>query len=180
MRPAVHLLVLTTSELDRDLLTQLRPLLDAAFEGDFSETDWTHACGGHHVLALEEDRILAHAAVVPRRLTAGDRPLRTGYVEAVATVAEARHRGVGSRAMGEIDRLVRTGFELGALATGVHPFYEHLGWERWRGPTYAPGPDGPVRTAEDDDAVMVLRVGPSAGLDLTLPLRCDTRPGSAW
>ena len=53
-------------------------------------------------------------------------------------------------------------FELGALATGRWSFYERLGWERWRGPTFARDGDEVIRTEDDDDAVMVLRFGPSA------------------
>ena len=70
---------------------------------------------------------------------------------------------------------------LGALSTGAHAFYGRLGWERWRGPTYVRTSGGAIeRTEDEDDGVMVLRFGPSADLDLTLPICCEDRPGDAW
>jgi len=42
------------------------------------------------------------------------------------------------------------------------------------------GDGEPVRTPEDDDAVMVLRHGPSQGLDLSAVIICDQRAGEDW
>ena len=74
------------------------------------------------------------------------------------------------------------GYELGALADGtrIPGFYQRLGWEAWQGPTWAAGPDGPVRTAEEDGSVLVLRTPATGTLDLTGPLTCDWRPGDVW
>jgi hypothetical protein len=38
----------------------------------------------------------------------------------------------------------------------------------------------PVRTPEEDDGVMVLRHGPSQGLDLNADITCDQRSGDDW
>jgi hypothetical protein len=55
-----------------------------------------------------------------------------------------------------------------------------MGWERWRGPTYVRrGPDL-VRSADEDDGVMVLRQGPSQALDLTDAISCPGRAGDDW
>ncbi len=84
-------------------------------------------------------------------------------------------------AVAPVTDLIRAGFELGALGTGRHSFYERLGWERWQGPTFVRTAEGDVRrTEEDDDGVMVLRTGPTADLDLTGPLACEERPGDDW
>jgi hypothetical protein len=61
-----------------------------------------------------------------------------------------------------------------------HGVYERLGWERWRGPTYVRRGADLVRTEDEDDGVMVLRFGPSAGLDLTAPIACTERGGDDW
>lgn len=175
--PTIHVL---RTEASRDLLAEIRRLLDLAFEGDFSDDDWDHAVGGRHVVVRDGGVVLAHAAVVPRTLHAGDRSLRTGYVEAVATTVARRRQGWGTAAMTEAGVLIRREFELGALATGEHAFYARLGWQRWRGPTSARHGAEVVRTEEDDDAVMVLRVGPSRELDLTAPLTCEGRRGADW
>ena len=170
--------VLTTPEAPDDLLAEIRVLLGEAFD-HFSDDDWGHALGGWHVVA-GDGPVVAHAAVVPRVLEVAGRPLRTGYVEGVATVAASRHRGVGSLVMTEVATVVRNEFEMGALSTGAHGFYERLGWERWRGPTFARRGAEAVRTDDEDDGVMVLRFGPSADVDLAAPVSCDERPGDDW
>ena len=174
-----------TGQLTAGELASVRALLVDAFGGEFGDDDWDHALGGVHVLALDDrgdgDRsVVGHAAVVGRVLVAGERALRAGYVEAVATAPARQGRGVGSTVMARAGELVRGAAEVGALATGRHGFYARLGWERWRGPTSVARPAGREPTPDDDDAVMVLRFGPSAGLALDLPLTCDDRPGDPW
>jgi aminoglycoside 2'-N-acetyltransferase I len=174
-----------TDEVPADLLRQARQLMDVAFGDDpeeaFGDDDWEHGLGGVHVLLVEHGVVLTHAALVERTLHAGERPLRTGYVEAVATRPDREGEGLGSRAMSRITDLVRSSYDLGALGTGRWSFYERLGWERWRGPTYVRTAAGALeRTEEDDDGVMVLRTGPTADLDLEGPLACEERPGDVW
>jgi aminoglycoside 2'-N-acetyltransferase I len=163
-----------------DLLVEVRGLLEQAFAGDFSPADWEHALGGWHVVAADGGRIVAHAAVVPRILEVEGRAWHAGYVEAVVTVTERQREGLGSAVMTEVGELLRREFELAALATGRHPFYERLGWERWQGPTFVRRDESRVRTEADDDAVMVLRFGPSMGVDLTAPISCEARSGDHW
>jgi aminoglycoside 2'-N-acetyltransferase I len=172
--------VFTTQAAAAPLLDRVRRLLDEAFEGRFSPEDWEHALGGWHVVVVDDDVPLAHAAVVPRALVVGGRPWRAGYVEGVATATGRHGEGLGSLAMTHIDRLVRREFHMGALSTARHTFYEGLGWERWRGPTFVRRGRVLVRTEEDDDGLMVLRHGPSLGLDLTAPITCEARPGDDW
>ena len=171
---------LRTSEATTDRLEGIRRLLVDAFAGDFAEEDWQHTLGGWHVVVSEGGRIVAHAAVVPRTLDVGGRPLRAGYVEGVATAPHRQGTGLGTLAMAEASTVVREHFELGALSTGSHRFYAALGWERWRGPTFVRGGLGLIRTEDEDDGVMVLRFGPSAGIDLGAPLSCDARSGDDW
>ena len=64
----------------------IRALLDAAFDGDFSDDDWAHALGGTHALIEAGGAVIAHASVVPRVLDVGTQPVRAGYVEAVAVL----------------------------------------------------------------------------------------------
>jgi aminoglycoside 2'-N-acetyltransferase I len=169
----------TTAEASEDLLAEVRRLLDRAF-ADFSDDDWDHACGGWHVVVTDAGAVVAHAAVVPRVLEVGDRPLHTGYVEGVATAPARQEEGLGTRAMTEVSALLHHDFEMGALSTGRHCFYEHLGWERWQGPTFVRRGAERVRTEDEDDGVMVLRYGPSAGVDLAAPLVCPARRGDDW
>jgi aminoglycoside 2'-N-acetyltransferase I len=178
--------VARTDDLPRETLAEIRALMLAAFTGGFTDDDWDHALGGWHVVArddignTDEAAVVAHAAVVERTLGVGERLVRTGYVEGVATAPGRHGGGLGSAVMQRINQLVRADYEFGALATGRHSFYERLGWERWRGPTLVRRGDDLVRTPDDDDAVMVLRFGPTADVDLTQPLSCDSRSGDVW
>jgi aminoglycoside 2'-N-acetyltransferase I len=169
-----------TNEASRSLLAEIRRLLVEAFEGDFSDEDWENTLGGWHVVVEDGDAVVSHAAVVPRVLEVAARPLRTGYVEGVATAAGRRREGLGTLAMADITELVRREFEMGALSTGEHRFYERLGWERWRGPTFVRRGSAMIRTEEDDDGLMVLRFGPSKDVELTASLSCESRPGDDW
>ena len=171
-----------TEELTAEELEALRGLVFGAFAERFDEHDWEHMLGGIHVLAVDGGEPVCHGAVVPRVLVAGGRELRTGYVEGVATRDDRRGQGLATAVMREVGRVVRRGYELGALADGtrIPGFYQRLGWETWRGPTFMAGPDGPVRTAEDDGGVLVLRTPATAGLEPTGALVCDWRAGDAW
>jgi aminoglycoside 2'-N-acetyltransferase I len=172
--------VLTADEAAPDLLAAARALCLRAFPDGFSDDDWEHAQGGWHVLVVDRTAVVAHAALVIRQLTVGSRPFRTGYVEAVATEPARQGQGLGSLVMAEIGAIVRREAEMGALSTGRHGFYERLGWERWQGPTYVLRDGHPVRTADEDDGVMVLRHGPSAAVDLAAAIACPQRTGDDW
>jgi aminoglycoside 2'-N-acetyltransferase I len=175
-----ELLRLATDEAPGDLLATLRRLMDDAFADGFSDDDWAHTLGGWHAIVTDGDIVLAHAAVVPRVLEVAGRPFATGYVEGVATTPRRQRQGLGRLAMTEATAYVRAAFELGALSTGSPAFYEPLGWERWGGPTYVRRAGALVRTEDEDDGVMVLRFGPSAGVDLTAPISCEGRRGDDW
>jgi aminoglycoside 2'-N-acetyltransferase I len=159
----------------------LRALFAAAWPpGDFDESDWQHAVGGIHVLAEDDGEIRSHAAVVARDIEASGHLLDTGYVEAVATWPEHEGRGYGSATMEEAGAVIRERYELGALGTGRHAFYERLGWERWRGPTYVREVDGLARTADADGAILILRTPRTPPLDLDAEIVCDWRTGDVW
>src|SRR5687768_3728265 len=134
----------------------------AAFgDGGFAEEDWQHTFGGRRVLAMDGEVPVGHAAVVSRLLHVGERPLRTGYVEGVATAPDRHGTGVGSAVMSAAADIVRADHEMGALSTSRHTFYGRLGWERWLGATYVRDGANLIRTADEDDGVMVLRHGVS-------------------
>jgi aminoglycoside 2'-N-acetyltransferase I len=172
----------TTADLTAEELGALRRMVFEAFGGRFDEHDWEHALGGTHVLAVDDGEPVAHGAVVPRVLVAGGRELGTGYVEGVATRADRRGAGLATAVMRKVGRVIRDGYELGALADGtrIPGFYQRLGWETWRGPTFVAGPGGPVRTAEEDGGILVLRTSATAGLEPTGALVCDWRAGDVW
>jgi len=173
-----------TADLPAATLAQARALLDEAFagspDGDMTDEDWEHGLGGTHALAWADGVLVGHAALVQRRLLYGQRALRAGYVEAVAVRAGDRRHGYGAAMMTELERLIRGGYDIGALGSsedGV-PFYSDRGWRPWQGPLWALTPRGVVRTSEEDGWIYVL--SDDASLDLGQSLTCDWRDGDVW
>ena len=175
---------LPTRALDPAEIARLRQLLDAAFGHDreerFSQDDWDHATGGMHFLAERGGEIFAHASVIERELHVGGRPLRAGYVEAVATDPGLQGHGLGTAVMREVGDYVRDRFELGALGTGSQGFYERLGWKTWRGPSSVRTSGGDRPTPDDDGYIMVLATPTSPPLDMDAPISCEWRHGDVW
>lgn len=169
-----------TEDLSDERVAEIRAMLLAAFDGAFAEEDWEHCLGGWHFVAEESGEVVSHAAVVIRELHVDDRAFRAGYIEGVATDPARQRQGLGSLAMAAATDLVRRELELGALSTDAYRFYQSLGWERWHGPTFVRDGDKLIRTEEEDDGIMVLRTGPSAGIDLSASISCETRPGDDW
>jgi aminoglycoside 2'-N-acetyltransferase I len=176
----LHLHVVTSDALGPVTTRELRAMLDAAFDGEFSHHDWAHANGGVHVWLSGADGIVSHGSLVTRTLVCDGHTLVVGYVEAVATAAAYRRQGHGATVMRHIGELIQTRHPLGVLSTGPHAFYEKLGWQRWRGSTFVQGASGLVRTASDDDGVMVLTTPSSPALDLGGTLVANHRPGDIW
>ena len=179
-----------TDELTTAELECIRHVCETAFgerEGPrptrslvFTAEDWDHTFGGVHVVALEEGAIVAHAAVIERELHVGGVVMRTGYVEAVATLPVHQRRGFGMAVMRAASDHIRSSFELGALDSSKHRFYERVAWERWRGPTWVRTAGGLERTEEEDPYVMILRTPTTPPIDLSSPISCDWRPGDVW
>jgi aminoglycoside 2'-N-acetyltransferase I len=171
-------------------LSALHELFQAAWPaGNFDDHDFDHALGGRHWLVEIEGRIVSHASVVARTIWVGGQAVRTGYVEAVATLPAFENRGLGSVVVRGASDHIRATYELGALSTGRHAFYERLGWQTWLGPTFVRLPragDGDersrrvVRTPDDDGTVLVLTTPTSPVVDLAGPLICDWREGDVW
>jgi aminoglycoside 2'-N-acetyltransferase I len=172
-----------TAELKPREVELLRRMMAAAWggqDGAFGDSDWEHALGGTHVLVEEAGEILSHGSVVERTLEIEGVPVRTGYVEAVATWPRHQRRGYASLVMEEIGDVIRSKYDLGGLSTPVPSFYERLGWELWRGPTFVRTPNGTERTPDDDGGIMILRTPTSPPLDLGASITCDWRVGDVW
>jgi aminoglycoside 2'-N-acetyltransferase I len=178
----VSIEIVRSPELEPERLAALRRLWTEAFADGFTDDDADHAMGGTHAFLLgDDDELIAHASVVPREIVVDSLGFAAGYVEGVATVPKREGRGHGSAVMDAIRDVVRAEYELGVLSTGRIAFYERLGWERWQGPTFVIDADGSRRRTRDEDGgIMVLRFGPSASIDLALPIACHDRPGDAW
>ena len=174
--------VVASAQLSPADLDSMRALFEEAWRDEgFTDDDWDHSFPGVHFIVGDDGDVRSHAAVVDRELRVAGRPLRTGYIENVATRESDRGRGLGSAVVSAADEHIRSTAELGALGTGEFAFYERLGWERWRGPTSVRTGGREERTPEEDGSVMVLRTPRTpADLDVEAPISCDWRPGDVW
>ena len=163
-------------------MAAIRTLLWAAFAGTdpMTESDWAHAMAGEHFVADLDGEIGAYASVAERQLFVDGKPIRAGYVEAVAVAPARQRRGIGTALMRVVDAHIDGSFELGALGTGEHGFYARLGWQTWQGKSSVRTPDGPRSTPDEDGFIMVRPTLSSLDLDLAAPIECDPRSGDAW
>ncbi|OBA83859.1 aminoglycoside N-acetyltransferase AAC(2')-Ic [Mycobacterium sp. 1164966.3] len=169
-----------TADLDVEARQRVRQMVTDAFAGDFTETDWEHTLGGMHAVICRHGAIIAHAAVVQRRLYYRGAALRCGYVEGVAVREDWRGKGLVTALLDGVEQVMRGAYQLGALSSSdrARGLYTSRGWLPWRGPTSVLSPAGPTRTPEDDGSIFVLPVGLS--LDTSAELMCDWRAGDVW
>jgi aminoglycoside 2'-N-acetyltransferase I len=175
-----QLRVVADTEVSDDVLTRIRRMVDAAFDGDFEAEDWQHTYGGYRVILFDGPDPISHAAVVPRQIHIADRAFRAGYIEGVATHPAQRRQGLASLVIEEATTVLRAHFELGVLSTGAPEFYRRFGWESWHGPSFVQHGEQLIRTLDEDDGLMVLRFGPSAAVDLAESIACEARCGDDW
>lgn len=174
-------MLFAAGELEPGLALKVREMLDVAYEGDFADEDWEHACGGMHFWVEEDGEIIAHAAVVIREIEFGEVRLKTGYLEAVATRAEDRGKGYGTMVTRAAGDWILAHCEAGALSTGEHAFYARLGWELWRGETWMRLASGELERTEDDDGgIMVLRTERTPQWDIEARIVAEERSGDVW
>lgn len=181
MRTPVHTArLIHTADLDNETRQSAHQLLIDAFDGDFTADDWDHTLGGMHALVYHHGALIAHAAVVLRRLLYKGAPLRTGYVEGVAVREDWRGQGLCTALMDGAEQVIRGAYRLGTLnpSHSARQIYLDRGWIQWRGPTSVLAPTGLTRTPEDDGSVFVLPV--DVTVDPAADLVCDWRSGDVW
>ena len=175
----------TSNRLTSAHVARLHELMRGAFaddeHGGFTEDDWQHALGGTHFLLEANGTIVCHASVVTRELHVAGVPLRTAYVEAVATDPGRQRQGLGMLVMRAVGDFMDAGaWELAALGTGSRAFYERLGWTVWPGPSFVRMPEGDVATPEEDGYIMFRLTPRTPELRLDAPISCEWRPGDVW
>lgn len=172
----VSLTVVPAKELGDVARSEVIELCSEAYETDFSEyLAWLKRVT--HVLARDEDgRLVSHACWITRWLQVeANEPMRTAYVEAVATARSARNRGLASAVMLKLQASILD-YDIAALSPAVEGIYVRLGWEKWQGALFARR-DGVVEASPDDEGVMIFRLPKTPPLDLSKALSIEWRPG---
>ena len=172
-----------TSDLDDETAEDARRMLVDAFsnsEVDFTDADWEHALGGMHALICVRGALVAHGAVVQRRMIHRGVALRCGYVEAVAVREDWRGQELAMAVLDGLEQVLRGAYQLGALSASDagRPIYASRGWQPWQGMTSVLAPSGLTPTPDDDGSIFVLPV--TADLDTTGEITCDFRDGDVW
>jgi aminoglycoside 2'-N-acetyltransferase I len=133
-----------------------------------------------HVMGRSAGRLISHAMWVTRWLQIAEgAPLRTAYVEMVATHPAHQRRGYASQIMRALASEILD-YDMAALCpnTDAMPLYQRLGWEIWHGPLFIRGEDAIIPTP--DETVLILRLSGTPVLDLRAPLSAEWRVGELW
>lgn len=132
-----------------------------------------------HMLGRWDGLIVSHVMWVTRWLQpAGLAPLRTAYIEMVASHPAYQGRGYASLLMAAAPTYFGSEFELAALCPAETDLYGRLGWVYWRGPLFI-RQDGQLRPTPDE-RVMILPLDKTPPLDLDAPLSAEWREGEIW
>jgi aminoglycoside 2'-N-acetyltransferase I len=168
---------LATSELSAPIRSAILALCTAAYQEPMER--YLEAIGpGEHLLANREGILISHLMWVTRWLQpAGLQPLRTAYVELVATAPDAQGRGYATQLLKAFPPLVDD-YALAALAPATEGLYARLGWRYWRGPL-AVRQDGRI-VPTPEERVMILKLPGTPELDDARPLSVEWRPGEVW
>jgi aminoglycoside 2'-N-acetyltransferase I len=175
--PEIH--VRSPAELSAQARDDILALCDRAY-GEDLRTAFDEFVEPVHVLATVEGTVVSHALWVTRWLAPGGRaPLRTAYVDAVATDPLHERRGFASAVMRTLVSRVAT-FQLAALSPSDRgrTLYSHLGWETWIGPLSIRRGADVIETP--DESVMIYRLAGTPPLNLAEPLSGEWRPGELW
>jgi aminoglycoside 2'-N-acetyltransferase I len=177
MADHLKLEVLHTNQLTPEQLAEIHALCHRAYDADLEPlfrtfTDVTH------VIGWWDSAIVSHAMWVTRWLQPGNQPpLRTAYVEMVATEPQFQRRGFATAVMRRLASAIDE-FEMGGLSPAEPTLYTNLGWVFWQGPLFIRTLNGLISTP--DASVMVLQLPKTPPLELTIPLSAEWREGELW
>jgi aminoglycoside 2'-N-acetyltransferase I len=169
--------ILHADQLTSGQLAEIHALCNRAYEADLEPLFRTFA-DATHVIGMWGSSMVSHAMWVTRWLQPGNQtPLRTAYVEMVATEPQFQGRGFATAVMRRLASAIHD-FELGGLSPAEPMLYTRLGWVFWQGPLFIRSQDGLISTP--DGSLMILRLPKTPPLDLTLPLSAEWREGELW
>ena len=116
-------------------ITIIELCVEAHQEEDFRNLFRYVSSGGWHFLAYQGEELICHALVTTRWLQPENHaPLKTAYLDAVATMPGMQGQGYGSALMSRLAEEIDSQYDIACLETDREAFYERLGWQTWRGP----------------------------------------------
>src|SRR5215216_520282 len=126
MTESMNLTSSRTEDLSASMRVQIIRLCIAAHqEEDFKNLFSYVPSGGWHFLGYQFEELVSHALVTTRWLQPDDcLPLKTAYVDAVATRPEYQGFGYGSAVMRRLADEVDREYIIGCLETDQETFYE--------------------------------------------------------
>jgi aminoglycoside 2'-N-acetyltransferase I len=132
-----------------------------------------------HLIGRQDGRIVSHVMWVTRWLQPdGLPPLRTAYIEMVASHPAYQSLGYATRLMAQVPRRLTSDFQLAALCPAETTLYRRLGWTFWRGPLFIRRAESLLPTPEEE--VMILPLPGTPRLDLDAALSAEWREGELW
>ena len=165
--------------LDSETESRLVKMLNTTFEDDFSDEDWEHTFGGYRFLGFLEAKLIAHGAIVPRKILVDSKLLTVGYVEGVAVDPMYWRNGYGSSLMAAITKVCRENFEFSMLSTDEKAFYRKHGWRDFEGESFVLVQGTEVRSEEEEEGLMYL-LGNSTSDKSPRKVVCESRSGDPW
>lgn len=148
-------------------------LCGRAYEEEFADF-FAALPGAVHLLLYEDDLLASHVCWVERRLQqAGREPVRTAYVEAVATEPGMQGKGYATRLMQELAERIQV-YPFAFLSPADTTLYTRLGWLPWRGPLFVRTPNG-LEAAPDEHALYLPTHATPEWLNPDDPLSCEWR-----
>ena len=172
-------------------LQSIQALCTRAFEEDVW-CDYDYLKSAFHVIGRVDNKIVSHGLWTDRLLIVdGQAPLKTAYLEYVATEPALQGQGLASQLLRffieyiQNDSLLRTQlhidkpYQIAALAPEDSDFYQRLGWQLWVGDLAIRLEDGQTIATLDDD-VMVYRLACTPIFSVTGALSAESREGEWW
>jgi aminoglycoside 2'-N-acetyltransferase I len=177
-RELLDIQVKNCQTLSDDEYSEILALCTQAFKRDYSPIYKTFQ-DPTHILGRYSGQLVTHALWVTRWLKTGTpRPMRTAFVEAVATEISYRNLGYATELMKALAVEIKD-FDFAALATGSQGFYARLGWRSWRGPLFIRTDQGVLPTP-NEHGIMILTLPRTPPIDLDSQLSAEWREGDLW
>jgi predicted acetyltransferase len=167
------------SELAADEHAEIIALTSQAFKRDYTPfmemlVAPTHIIGRYH------GQLVSYVSWITRWMQIGKAsPIRTAYIEGMATEMGHRNKGFASQVMSTAVDAIKD-YDIAALSTGSVSFYTRLGWQLWHGPLYCRKENELIAMPGEQGCVMVYALPKTPPLDLKAPASIEWREKEPW